>query len=140
MCELPITNPSNDEIKDILKNSKTIAVVGLSKDPNKTSYSVALYLKQSGYKIIPVNPSGGEILGEKVYTNLKDIPEKIDIVNVFRKPEAIAEVIDEAIEVKPDIIWLQLGLCNNEAAQKAREKGIKVVMNKCIKIEHSAYL
>ncbi len=140
MCELPNNNPSDTEIKKILEEAKTIAIVGLSKDPEKTSYRVAQYLKINGYKIIPVNPSGGEILGEKCYTSLKEIPEIVDIVNIFRKPEALAEVVDEAIEIKPKVIWMQLGLANNKAAEKACEHGIKVIMNKCIKIEHSVYL
>lgn len=136
-CELPENNASDEEIKEILKNSKTIAVVGLSTDPSKASYMVAEYLMNNGYKIIPVNPSATEILGKKSYPDLKSIPEKIDIVDIFRKEEAIPQIVDEAIEVGAKIIWMQQGLCHNKSADKARTAGLKVVMNKCIKVEHS---
>lgn len=135
-CELPQNNPSDEEIIEILKNSKTIAVVGLSTDDTKASYMVAEYLKDNGYKIIPVNPGATEILGEKCYPDLKSIPEKIDIVDIFRKPNDIPPVVDEAIEVGAKVVWMQLGLCHNESAEKARSAGLKVVMSKCIKIEH----
>lgn len=135
-CELPEDNPSDKEIIEILKNSKTIAVVGLSTDDTKASYMVAEYMKDNGYKIIPVNPGATEILGEKSYPDLKSIPEKIDIVDIFRKPSDIPPVVDESIEIGSKVIWMQLGLCHNESANKARAAGLKVVMNKCIKIEH----
>ncbi|MEI7474516.1 MAG: CoA-binding protein [bacterium] len=135
-CEFPKENASNEEIKEILKTTKTIAIVGISDDPTKASNSVAKYLINTGYEVIPINPKYEEILGLKCYPDLKSIPVKIDMVDVFRKPDVLESVINEAINIKPKTIWLQLGLCNNEAAEKARSHGIKVVMNKCTKIEH----
>ena len=136
-CDYPEKNASNDEIKEILENYKTVAVVGLSTDPSKPSYRVAEYLKNNGYKIIPVNPGAKEILGEKSYPDLKSIPEKVEIVDIFRKPEAIPPVVDEAIKIGAKAVWMQLGLCHTEAAENARKAGLTVVMNKCIKIDHS---
>lgn len=138
-CEFPEDNASSEEIKEILTNNKVIAVVGLSTDPSKASYMVAEYMKNNGYKIIPVNPSTTEILGEKSYPDLKSIPEKIDIVDIFRKIEAVPQVVDEAIEVGAKVVWMQQGLCSNSSADKARAAGLKVVMNKCIKVEHSMH-
>ncbi len=138
-CEIAIVNSNNEEIKTIFKNTKTIAIIGLSPNVEKASNKVAVYLKNAGFKIVPVYPKEEEILGEKVYRSLALIPFKIDIVDIFRKPEVIALVIKAAIERGDvDTIWTQLGLVNNEAAQKARDKGIKVVQNKCTKIEHNA--
>jgi uncharacterized protein len=136
-CELPKQNATSEEIKEILQNFKTIAIVGLSTDEVKDSYRVAEYLQRHGYKIIPVNPKYLEILDEKCYPDLKSIPEKVDIVDIFRKPEAVPLIVDEAIEIGAKIIWMQLGICNNSAAEKARAAGLKVVMNKCIKVEHA---
>ncbi|OGI04829.1 MAG: peptide-methionine (R)-S-oxide reductase [Candidatus Melainabacteria bacterium GWF2_37_15] len=136
-CEFPRQNPTSEEIKEILKNSKTIAVVGLSNDTTKASYDVARYMQSQGYKIIPVNPNYSEILGEKCYPELESIPESVDIVNIFRKPEAVPAIVDEAIDIKVKVIWMQLGICNNAAADKARDAGLKVVMNKCLKVEHA---
>ncbi len=136
LCEFPESNATSEEIREILENSKNIAVVGLSQDTSKASYMVAKYLKENGYRIFPVNPKYDEILGEKCYGDLKSIPEKIDIVDIFRKPEAVPAIVDEAIEIKVRIIWMQLGIAHNAAAEKAREQGICVVMSKCIKIEH----
>ena len=136
-CEFPRQNATNEEIKEILQSNKTIAVVGLSSDALKASYGVAKYMQDNGYKIIPVNPKYTEIIGEKCYPDLKSIPEKIDIVNIFRKPEAVPAIVEEAIEIGAKVIWMQLGICNNASADKAREAGLKVVMNKCIKIEYA---
>ena len=135
-CEIPEYNPPTEEIAELLKHSRTIAVVGISKKPERDSYKVAKYLKEHGYKIIPVNPRYDEVLGEKCYPDLKSIPEKIDIVDIFRKPDAIPPIVDEAIEVGAKAVWMQLGLAHNEAAEKARKAGLQVVMSKCIKIEH----
>ena len=135
-CEFPKQNLPDKEIKELLANSKVIAVVGISNNPAKASYGVAKYLIDAGYSVIPVNPNYDEVLGLKCYSDLKSVPEKIDIVDIFRKPEFLAEVMDEADEIKAKSIWLQLGLCNNEAVEKAKKAGLKVVMNKCIKIEH----
>jgi hypothetical protein len=136
-CEFPTVNSKSEEIIEIFKNTKTIAIAGLSPDPSKASNMVATYLQSVGFKIVPVYPKEDLILGEKVYRTISEIPFKIDMVDIFRKPDAIAEIIDEAItRGDVDTIWTQLGLVNNEAAQKAKEAGLKVVQNKCTKIEH----
>jgi predicted CoA-binding protein len=136
-CEIPDRNPLSEEIKEVLENAKTIAIVGLSDKQERDSYKVASYLKEKGYKIIPVNPSKDEILGEKSYPDLKSIREKVDIVDVFRKIEAVPGIVDEAIELNPGTIWLQLGLAHRESAVKAEEAGIRFVQSKCLKIEHN---
>ena len=136
-CEFPRQNPTNEEIREILKTSKTIAVVGLSQDTTKASYDVARYMQSQGYKIIPVNPKYSEILGEKCYPEMESIPERVDIVDIFRKPEAVPAIVDEAIDIGAKVIWMQLGICHNAAADKARNAGLKVVMNKCLKVEHA---
>ena len=140
-CEIPKSNPTNKEISQILCNAKTIAIVGLSNEPDKDSYVVAQYLQEKKYKIIPVNPKYPEILGEKSYSSLLEIPEKIDIVDVFRKPEAILAIAKECLllKAKPGVFWMQLGLANQEAAGMLEKEGIKVVQSKCIKIEHAKY-
>ena len=136
-CEFPSVNSNNEEIIEIFKNTKTIAIAGLSPDASKASNMVAVYLQNAGFKIIPVYPKEDIILGEKVYRTISEIPFKIDMVDIFRKPDAIAEIIDEAIaRGDVDVVWTQLGLVKNEAAQKAKEAGLKVVQNKCTKIEH----
>lgn len=131
---------STDPITDLLKNSKTIAVIGLSDNPMKPSYGVSQYMQSHGYKIIPVNPQASQILGEKAYASLLDIPEKIDIVDVFRRSEAVPEIVDQAIQLKVPAIWLQETVVHEEAAEKARQAGIFVVMDKCILKEHRAKL
>jgi predicted CoA-binding protein len=130
-------NPLKNEIKEILQNSKTIAVVGLSDNPERDSYAVAKYMKDQGYKIIPVNPTKAEILGEKSYADLASIPSRVDIVNIFRKIEAIPSIVEEAIAIKAKVVWMQLGLTHNESARKAREAGLVVVQSKCLKVEHA---
>lgn len=127
---------SNDPIADLLRNSKTIAVVGLSDNPMKPSFGVSQYMQSRGYKIIPVNPQIEEALGEKSYASLLDVPEKIDIVDVFRRPDAVPEIVDQAIQLKVPAIWLQETVVHEEAAEKARKAGIFVVMDKCILKEH----
>ncbi|SFM79118.1 CoA-binding protein [Thermodesulforhabdus norvegica] len=139
-CEIPEYNPPDDEIVEILKTARTVAVVGLSDKPDRDSYRVAKYLKEHGYKIIPVNPRCSEILGEKCYPDLSSVPEKIDVVDIFRKPEAVPPIVDEAIKVGAGTVWMQLGIAHNEAAEKARKAGLRVVMSRCIKIEHSRLL
>ena len=129
---------TTDEIHDILKDAKTIAVVGLSSSPLRPSYGVAAYLQHHGYRIIPVNPTIKGALGEKAYATLSDVPEKIDIVDVFRRIDAVPEVVDEAIKLKVPAIWMQEDVVHEEAAKKARKAGIKVVMDKCILKEHRA--
>lgn len=125
-------------IKQLLTESKTIAVVGLSDKPDRISYIVAANIQAKGYKIIPVNPSvSGSILGETVYAELADIPEPVDIVNVFRKPEHTPAIAQEAANIGAKALWLQLGIVNEEAAQIARDNGLTVIMDRCIKVEAS---
>jgi uncharacterized protein len=127
-----------DQITDILKGSKTIAVVGLSDDPSRPSHGVSEYMQSHGYRIIPVHPTAETVLGEKVYRNLSEIPGKIDIVDVFRRPDAVPAIVDEVIALKLPVLWLQETVVHEEAAQKARKAGIKVVMDLCILKEHRA--
>lgn len=137
-CEFPTINSNTEELKEIFENTKTIAVIGCSPNEEKASNRVANYLKNAGFKMVPVYPKEDVILGEKVYRSLKEIPFKVDMVDIFRKPDVIAQVVDECIERGDiDTVWTQLGLVNNEAAAKAKEKGMKVVQNKCTKIEHN---
>jgi predicted CoA-binding protein len=136
-CEFPTVNSKNEEIIEIFKNTKTIAIAGLSPDTSKASNMVAAYLQNAGFKIVPIYPKEDTILGEKVYRTISEVPFKIDMVDIFRKPDAIAAIVDEVIaRGDVDTVWTQLGLVNNEAASKAKEAGLKVVQNKCTKIEH----
>ena len=125
-----------DLIAELLKSAKTIAVVGLSDSPLRTSHGVSQYMQSQGYRIIPVNPAITESLGEKSYASLLDVPEKIDIVNVFRRSEFVPDVVEEAIQLKVPAIWMQEGVVHEEAAEKARQAGIFVVMDRCILKEH----
>ena len=127
-----------DPITEILKRAKTIAVVGLSDSPLRPSHGVAAYLQTQGYRIIPVNPQIQESLGEKAYPSLLDVPEKIDIVDIFRRPEFVEEVVDQAIQLKIPTVWMQEEIIHEKAAQKARQVGIFVVMDRCILLEHRA--
>ena len=129
-------NPSSSELKALLQRAKTIAVVGLSTDPDRPSYSVAMYLQQNGYRIVPVRPGSGEILGEKVYERLSDIPFAVDVVDHFRRSSAVGKHIDEAIRLRVPAIWLQEGVIDEEAALRAREAGLFVVMDRCMLKEH----
>ena len=124
-----------DSIRDILEHTKTIAIVGLSADRQKASYFVATYLKREGYRVIPVNPRGGKILGETVYPNLKSIPDKVDLVDAFRPADELPAIVDDAIAIGAKAVWMQLRIINFEAAEKARAAGLAVVMDKCIKME-----
>ena len=130
------TNPSESEIKGILNNTKTIAVVGLSPKPKRPSHSVSKSMQGFGYKVIPVRPAVDEILGEKAYADLELIPEKlqskIDMVDVFRAPDKITPIIDACIKLKVPLIWLQDGVINEVEALRAQEAGIKVVMDRCV--------
>ena len=125
-----------DPIADLLHRAKTIAVVGLSSNPLRPSHGVTAYMQSHGYRIIPVNPRIDESLGEKAYPTLSDVPEKIDIVNIFRRPEFVPEIVDEAIRLKVPAIWMQEDVIHQKAAEKAREAGIFVVMDRCILKEH----
>jgi predicted CoA-binding protein len=126
----------DDPVTDILKTSRTIAVVGLSNRKFRPSYGVADYLKSVGYRIIPVNPLEKEILGEKCYARLEDIPEKVDIVNIFRRSEFVPDIVDAAIRIKARAIWMQEGVIHHESAERARRAGLFVQMNSCILKEH----
>jgi predicted CoA-binding protein len=128
----------SDPIFQILQQAKTIAVVGLSDNPLRPSHGVAAYLQGQGYRIIPVNPQIREALGEKAYPSLLDIPGKIDIVDIFRRPEFVEEVVDQAIQLKVPAVWMQEEVIHEKAAQKARQAGIFVVMDRCILLEHRA--
>lgn len=126
----------NFELKEILKSTKVIASVGLSSNPEKESYSIVEYLQQQGYTIIPVNPTATEILGEKVYPSLSAIPVEVDLVQVFRKPEDVPPVVDEAIKIGAKVIWMQVGIEHEESAREAQAAGLKVVMNACMRVAH----
>ncbi|HXM21895.1 MAG TPA: CoA-binding protein [Terriglobales bacterium] len=132
------SSPQPDPIADLLKRSKTIAVVGLSNSPLRPSHGVSAYMQTNGYHIIPVNPEIKGALGEKAYASLLDVPEKIDIVNIFRRPEFVDEVVDQAIQLKVPAIWMQEEVINEKAAEKARKAGIFVIMDHCILKEHKA--
>ncbi len=123
-------------IDQILKDSKTIAVVGLSDRPDRPSYEVARYLQGQGYRIIPVNPAAAEILGEKSYPDLLSIPVPVDVVDIFRRSEYVPEIVDQAIRIKAKAVWMQLGIVNEEAAAKAERAGLSVVMDFCMLQEH----
>jgi predicted CoA-binding protein len=127
---------ATDEIGELLKRTKTIAVVGLSDSPLRPSYGVSAYMQSHGYKIIPVNPSIKGSLGEKAVASLAEVEEKIDMVDVFRRSEYVPDLVDEAIRLKVPAIWLQEDVIHEEAAEKARKAGIVVVMDKCILKEH----
>lgn len=133
-----MTTNANDEIGTLLRKSKNIAVVGLSDSPLRPSYGVSAYMQTQGYKIIPVNPTIRGALGEKAVPSLSDVRDKIDIVDVFRRSEHVAEVVDQAIKLKVPAIWLQEGVIDEAAAEKARRAGIQVVMDRCILKEHRA--
>jgi len=126
----------SDRITELLNTAKTIAVVGLADSPLRPSYGVSHYMRSQGYRIIPVNPNIKEWEGEKAYVSLLDVPEKVDIVNVFRRPEFVPDVVDQAIQIKAPAIWMQEGVVHEEAAKKARQAGIFVVMDLCILKEH----
>lgn len=132
-------------VDSILRRMKTIAVVGLSKDPSKDSHSVSMYMKEHGYEIIPINPTADKIMGLRSYPSLVAIPDdlkkRIDVINIFRRSEDVPPIVDDAIKLKnfikkPLVVWMQLGIVNKEAAKKAESAGIEVVMNVCIRTEH----
>jgi predicted CoA-binding protein len=127
---------SADPILEILNTYRTIAVVGLSSNPTRPSYGVTEHMQSAGYRIIPVNPNETEVLGEKSYARMEDVPEKIDIVDIFRRPEEVAAVIDSAIRIGAKVVWMQLDIENDAAAEKARAAGLTVVEDACILIEH----
>ena len=139
---------SQNEIKEILTKYKTIAVVGLSREPEKDSYRVSAYLKEHGFRIIPVNPFADEVLGEKSYKSLLDVPieiqRTIEIVDIFRPEKDVPPIVDQAIKLKetngkPMVVWMQLGIVNAQAAEAAKKAGLTVVMNKCMMVEHKRF-
>jgi len=140
---------TTDEVIQRILKSRTIAVVGLSKDPTRPSHDVASYLQSHGYRVVPINPTIDEVLGEKSYKSLLDLPEQlereIEVVDIFRRAEDVPPIVDQAIELhrnfgKPAVVWMQLGIINEAAAEKARGAGLEVVMDRCMKIEHSRLL
>ncbi|EFV75800.1 MULTISPECIES: CoA-binding protein [Cytobacillus] len=134
---MAIENPSRDQIGVLLKKAKRIAVVGLSGNPERTSYMVSEAMQKAGYEIIPVNPAVDEVLGVKAVASLKEIEGHVDIVNVFRRSEFLPEIAREFAEIDADIFWAQLGVANQEAYDFLKEKGCTVIMDRCIKVEHA---
>ena len=125
-----------DPIRDLLTTARTIAVIGLSANPLRASHGVSAYMQEQGYRVIPVNPHIQEALGEDAYPSLLDVPDKNDIVNVFRRPEFVEEIVDQAIQKKVPAVWMQEGVINQRAADKAKQAGMFVVMDRCILQEH----
>jgi hypothetical protein len=128
----------DEEIRNILSSSKIVAVVGISPKEDRPSYLVASYLKSKGYRVLPVRPDGDSVLAEKVYHSLSEIPEeiKIDVVDIFRKPEDVLPIVEEAVQRGARVIWMQEGIVNEEAASKAQKAGLRVVMDRCMKKDH----
>lgn len=128
---------SDNEIRSVLQRARTIAVVGLSDRPERDSHAVAGFLQRNGYRVIPVNPNlHGPVLGEQPYASLRDIKEHVDIVQIFRRPEHTPEVVEDAVAIGADVVWMQVGIENQAAAQRARRAGLGVVMDRCMAIEH----
>jgi len=131
-CEMPVRNATSEEVGRILERSKTVAVVGLSDKPDRDSHRVAAYLRQRGYRIVPVNPNVATVLGEQAYPRLREVPVPVDVVDIFRKPDAVPEIVEDAIAIGARVIWMQEGIAHNAAADRARAAGLAVVMNKCM--------
>jgi len=131
-CEMPASNATPEEVRRILSTSKNVAVIGLSDNPDRDSHRVAAYLQQHGYRIIPVNPKVTTVLGEPAYPRLRDVPVPVDVVDIFRKPDAVPEIVEDAIALGARVIWMQEGIAHNAAADRARAAGLTVVMNKCM--------
>ena len=132
-----MNNPSREEIKEVLDTAKTIAVVGLSPNPNRTSYMVSEAMQKAGYRIIPVNPVADEVLGEKSYASIKDIPEPVDIVNVFRRSEFLEDLAEEFLEIDCPVFWTQLNVVDDNVFKRLTDLGYTVIMDRCIKVEHA---
>lgn len=124
------------ELRDILQHARTIAVVGMSNNPTKPSFEVGDYLTKQGYRVLPVNPTIDQVLMVPAYKSLRDITEHVDVVDIFRKPEDVPSVVDDAIAIGADVVWMQLGIVNEQAAAKAREAGLTVVMDRCMMAQH----
>ena len=127
-----------DDVQRILKQTKTIAVVGLSDKPDRDSYQIASYLQQHGYRIIPVNPRVNEVLGEKAYPSLRDVPDPVDVVDIFRRSEDFPPIVEDAIAIGAKVVWMQAGIVNEEAAARAETAGLKVIMDACMRSAHRA--
>ncbi len=128
---------SDNEIRDLLQGARTIAVVGMSDRPERDSFAVARFLQRNGYRVIPVNPNlNGRVLGERTFANLRDVCEPVDIVTIFRRPEYVPAVVDDAIGVGAKVVWMQLGIVAPAAAMRAKQAGLNVVMDRCLAIEH----
>jgi predicted CoA-binding protein len=133
---MPNLKEDDNVMRDVLTNAKVIAVVGHSDKPERTSYRIAQFLQEIGYNVYPVNPLVNEIDGQPSYSSLKDVPEPIDIVNVFRRLEYLSAIVDEAIAVNARTVWAQLGVYDQQSAQKALDAGLNIVMDACIKVEY----
>lgn len=133
---LQFQNPSSAEIKALLERARTVAVLGLSEDPDRPSYSVAMYLQNCGYRIVPIRPGGGRILGEKVYASLSEVPFPVDVVDIFRRPSAVSAHVAEAVAARVPAVWLQEGVIDETAAEHAKAAGLFVAMDRCILKEH----
>jgi hypothetical protein len=137
MCELPAFRVSDEEARKVMERYKTIAVVGLSTNPEKPGHYVPKYLMEHGYTVIPVNPTAkDEILGQKVYAGLKEIPQKIEIVDIFRPPKDVPPIVEDAIGIGAKVVWMQEGIVNNAAAERAKAAGLTVIMDKCMMKVH----
>ena len=140
MTDLVFENPSEDEIRTLLEGVRRIAVVGLSPKPHRDSHRVSLYMQERGHEIIPVYPRGERTLGSQVYRRIQDVPGDIDLVDVFRRSSALAEVTDDALAAGVPAIWFQLGCIDAAAAQRARAQGVRVVMDRCLMVDHARLL
>jgi hypothetical protein len=140
-CEFPLDNASNQEIDALLVRARTIAVVGISANPDRDSHQVASYLQAAGYRIVPVTPAVTEVLGERAWPDLASIPPDvaIDVVDIFRRPEHIPPIVEAAIARGAQAVWMQRGLAHNAAAERARQAGLAVVMDRCMKVEHARW-
>jgi predicted CoA-binding protein len=135
---MAIRNPSDEQLRDLLTRARTIAIVGASSNPERPSHGIMKKLLSVGYRVIPVNPRETSVLGQKAYATLAEIPEKVDIVDVFRRAEETPPIADEAVAIGAKALWLQLGIANDDAAARARSGGLEVVMDNCIGVTHSA--
>lgn len=132
-----MNNPSREEIKEVLDNAETIAVIGLSPNPSRTSYMVSEAMQKAGYRIIPVNPQADMVLGEKSYASLSDIPHSVDIVNVFRRSEFLEDIAEEFVKIDCPVFWSQLNVVDENVFKKLTDLGFTVIMDRCIKVEHA---
>jgi hypothetical protein len=135
-CELPLKNATSEEVREILTRFRIIAIVGLSDKPDRDSYQVAAYLQRAGYRIIPINPNVAEVLGEPSYPSLRAVPFPVEVVDIFRKPDAVPDIVADAIAIGAKAVWMQDGIAHNAAADQARAAGLLVVMSKCLLREH----